>query len=93
MVHTMNSFQAPKREMRVHLRSGNVRVAKDHLHAAQVRAMLHHVRGATVPQPMRTGRLVRQLDQMPHPLAREWHTAQREKKARNVLPDCARLAA
>jgi hypothetical protein len=41
--------------MGINLRSGNVRVTKQQLHAAQVRAVLHHVRGATVTQTVRTG--------------------------------------
>ena len=48
--------------------------------------MLHHVRGATVAQPVRAGGVVRHLHQVPDPLPRQRHAAQRKKQPRRVLP-------
>jgi len=58
MVLAMDGLQSAQGQMRVHLCSGNVGVTKNHLHATQVCAVFHHVRGATMPQTMRAGGLV-----------------------------------
>jgi len=55
MMLTMHFLESPKRQMRINLRSGNVGMAQQYLHAAQVCAVLHHVRSATVTQTVRTG--------------------------------------
>ena len=91
MMLAMHGLQAAQRQVRVDLRGGNVGVAQHHLHAAQVGAVLHHVRGATVAQPCGLVEWFGHLDQPPNPLARERHAAQGEKQARAVLP--ARSAA
>ncbi len=59
MMLAMHGLQAAQRQMRIHLRGGNIGMTQNQLHAAQVGAVLHHVRGATVAQPMRTGAAVR----------------------------------
>ena len=76
-----HGLQAAQRQVRVNLRGRNVGVAQQQLHAAQVGAVLHHVCGATVAQRVRTGLAIRQLYQVPHPLARQRHAAQRKKHA------------
>ena len=81
MVLAMHGLEPAQRQMRVNLRGGDVGVAQQQLHAAQVGAMLDHVRCATMPQPVRAGVLVGRLHHMPDPLARERHSAQRKKQA------------
>src|SRR5450432_517903 len=51
----INTLQPVQRDMRINLCSGNICVAKNGLHGAQVSAVFYHVRGATVAQHMRTG--------------------------------------
>ena len=53
MVQPMHFLEPAQSQVRVDLRGGNVGVAQQQLHAAQVSAMLHHVRGATVTKPVR----------------------------------------
>jgi hypothetical protein len=81
----MHSFEPSQRQVRVDLGGGNIGVAEQQLHRAQVRAVLHHVGGATVAQRC-AGWLLRcwELDQQPDRLAGERHTAQGEKEARGV---------
>ena len=73
----MDSLQAAQREVRIHLRCRDIGVPQNHLHAAQVCAVLNHVGGTTVAQPVWAGRFVRQLDEMPNLLARKRRTVQR----------------
>ena len=54
MMLPMHLLQMLHRHMRIHLRRRNIRMPQQPLHAAQVCAMLHHVRRAAVPQHMRT---------------------------------------
>ena len=69
----------------VDLGGGNVGVAKQKLHTAQIGAVLHHVRGATVPQAVRAGGVIGRLDQMPDPLARQRHSAQGKEETRGIV--------
>ena len=80
MVLAMHFLQPSQRQVGVDLRGGDVGVAQQQLHAAQVGAVLHHVRGATVAQPVRAGGGVGHLHHMPDPLPRQRHSAQREKQ-------------
>jgi hypothetical protein len=73
MVFAVHRLEPSQRQVRVNLRCGYVCVAQNQLHAAQVGAMLHHVGGATVAQPVRAGCVVSYLYQVPDPLARERH--------------------
>ena len=61
MMLAMHCFQAAEREVGVDLRGGDVGVAEQGLHAAQVGAVLHHVRGATVAQAVGAGGVSWQL--------------------------------
>ena len=73
----MHFLQMAQRQVGVDLRGGDVGVAQQQLHAAQVGTVLHHVRGATVTQTVRAGGRLGHLDHMPNPLPSERHTAQR----------------
>ena len=86
MMLPMHRLQPPQCQMRIHLRRRNVRVPQQHLHAAQIRAMFHHVRCAAVPQPVRARVFVSHLHQVPDPLPRQGHPAQRKKQPRRILP-------
>src|SRR5271165_2468603 len=81
MVLPVYGLQPAQRQMRVDLRSRDIRVAEQRLHGAQVGAMLDHVRRAAMPQHVRAGMAVRRLDQMPYPLACEWFAAHGEKES------------
>ena len=59
-------------------------MAEQKLHAAQVGAMFHHVRGATVSQRVRAGGAVGKFHQVPDPLPGQRHAAQRQKHARGL---------
>ena len=61
------------------------------MHAAQVGAVLHHVGGAAMAQPVRTGCPVRRFDQVPDPLAGQRHTAHGEKKPCTALARSVRV--
>ena len=93
MMCAMHGLQPAQRKMRVNLRSRNIGMAQNQLHAAQVGAVLHHVRRATVAQPVRAGVDVRSLHQVPHPLPRQRHAPQREKQPRRVLLEMSFRAA
>src|SRR5215469_13948399 len=54
MMAVMYLLQTPQSEVSVDLRSGNIGVSQQRLHAAQVGAILHHVRGAPVPHHVRS---------------------------------------
>ena len=86
MMLAMHGLQPAQRQVRIDLRGGNVGVAQQQLHAAQIGAVLHHVRGATVAQPVRAGALFGRLHQVPDPLPRQRHAAQGEKQPRRILP-------
>lgn len=73
MMLAMDGLQPSQRKMRINLRGGNVSVTQQKLHTAQVGAVLHHMGGATVAQPVRAGIHICRLHQMPDPLARQWH--------------------
>jgi hypothetical protein len=55
MVLLVHALQPIESQVRVNLRSRNIGMAKDGLDRAQVRAILDHMRGATVAQHVRTG--------------------------------------
>ena len=59
-------------------------MAKHCLNAAQVCAVLNHVRSAAMAKAVRAGGGIRGLDQAPHPLAGERHAAQGEKEAGTI---------
>ncbi len=59
MMHAMDGFETAEGQVGVDLRGGDVGVAEHDLHAAQVGAVLDHVRGATVAQAVRAGGVVR----------------------------------
>ena len=81
VMHAMHSLEAAERQVGVDLRGGDVGVAEHHLHAAEIGAVLDHVRGATVAQAVRTCGAVGALDEAPDPLPGERHAAQREEEA------------
>ena len=81
----MHFLQMAERQVGVDLRSGDVGVAQQQLHAAQVGAVLHHVRGAAVAQTVRAGGRVGHFNNMPDPLTSQRHPAQGKKKACRVL--------
>lgn len=61
MMRAMDCLQTTQREVRVDLSGCDIGVSQQRLHGAEVRAMLHHVGGATMPQHMRAGVTVRRL--------------------------------
>ena len=75
MMLFVHAVQPVEREMGVHLRGRDVGVPEDGLHRAQVGAVLHHVRRATMTQHVRTGvprRLRRGIvHHLPHALPRD----------------------
>ena len=75
MMLLVHAVQPVERQMRVHLRGRDVGVPEDGLHRAQVGAVLHHVRRATVAQHVRAGvpRRLRRgiIHHLPHALARD----------------------
>src|SRR5208337_991304 len=90
VVLLVHAVQPVERKMRVHLRGRDVGVAEDGLYRAQVSAILHHVRGATVPQHVRagmTGRLRRSvIHHLPDALAGDGLRPTRDKQKRRRLP-------
>ena len=88
----MHLFEPAQRQVRVDLGGGDVGVAEQQLHAAQVGAVLDHVRGATVAQTVRAGLSVGHFDDVPDPLAGQRHSAQGEKEAGRVLSRRGSLA-
>src|SRR5437588_11076465 len=91
MMFAIHVLQPVKRHMGVNLRGGNVRVAKDSLHGAQVSAVAHHVSGTTVTQHMRAsvasgGR--RRVYQLPDAIPCQSATATSKKQRRRTLPFC-----
>jgi len=92
MMQAVNGLEAAESEVCVDLRGRDIGVAEHHLHAAQIGAVLDHVRGTTVAQAVWTGGVIGALDQAPDPLARERHAAEREKKLGTVLCCCPFLA-
>ena len=54
----MQLLQPLPRHMRINLRSGNIRMPQQHLHHAQVRAVIEQMRGEGVAQSVRRQRLV-----------------------------------
>src|ERR1700731_2021832 len=55
MKFPIDSLQPVQGHMRVNLAGGNIGMAQNCLHCTQVRAVFHHVRGATVAQHVWTG--------------------------------------
>ena len=55
MVLAVNLLEPSERKMGINLGSGNIGMAKHQLHAAQIGAVLHHVRGAAMAQAVRAG--------------------------------------
>jgi len=53
MMLLINGPESIQRQVCIHLRGRNICVTEDRLHRTQVRSILHHVRGAGVPQHMR----------------------------------------
>ena len=73
-------LQPIKREMRIHLRRRDIRMPQQRLHAAQVRAMLHHMRRHAMPHLVRTRLRVQPLHHRPHHLRRQRIPADRQKQ-------------
>ena len=74
MMFLIHTLQPVERNVRVNLRGRNVGVPENSLHGAQIRSVLDHVRGATVPQHVRAGvtpALRRRFDHLPHSLPRD----------------------
>jgi hypothetical protein len=84
-MHAMHGLEAAEGKVRVDLGGGDVGVAEHHLHAAEIGAVLDHVRSAAVAQTVRACGVVGSLDEAPDPLAGERHTAQRKKEARAIM--------
>ena len=55
---TVQFFQTLTRHMRVNLRGRNIRMPQQHLHYAQVGAVIDEVRGERMPQSVRRQRFV-----------------------------------
>jgi hypothetical protein len=55
MMQAMHGLQSAQRQVCVNLRGGDVGMAEQNLHAAQIRSVFHHVGGATMAQPVRAG--------------------------------------
>ena len=74
MMCPVNALQVLHRNVRIHLRGRNIRVSQQALHRPQVRAMLHHMRRATVTQHMRARFALASRgtpNHLPHPLPGE----------------------
>ena len=53
VMHAMHGLEAAEGKVRVDLGGGDVGVAEHHLHAAEIGAVLDHVRSAAVAQTVR----------------------------------------
>ena len=86
MVFLINISQSLQRHMCVNLRGGNVRVAKNRLHGAQIGAILDHMRSTTVAKHVRAGTMsstrTRGPDHLPDSLPREFPSSAPYKKKR-----------
>ena len=53
MMHLVQTFQPRLRDMRVNLRGGKIGVAEEHLHHAQIGAVIKQMRSECVAQSVR----------------------------------------
>ena len=57
MIFTMNELQPPSRDMSVNLSGGDIAVSEQHLHHAQVRAVIEQMCGKGVAKGVRRQRI------------------------------------
>ena len=92
MVFAVNPLQVLHRDVSVDLRSGDVGVAQQPLHAAQVGPVFHHVGGATVAQHVRTGFVTASITRLPDAdrtiSHTHWRVSGRPRTLKNKARQC-----